>query len=120
MSLDGFAIQRIGWGVNLTQHGGIIFLTWFTYDETGAPLWLSATATAVSPSEFTGTLYRTMGPPFYAVPFNPANIAVSPVGTVDLTFQTGNLATFAYTVNGISQAKAITRQLLVPPGTLCR
>ncbi len=109
-----------GWGVNLTQQDRIIFLTWFTYDESGAPLWLVATTTAVSPSEFTGTLYRTMGPPFYAVPFNPANIAITPVGTVDLAFQNGNLGTFTYTVNGITQAKAITRQLLVPPGTLCQ
>ncbi|MEO8675461.1 MAG: hypothetical protein ABI569_07765 [Casimicrobiaceae bacterium] len=109
-----------GWGVNLTQQGGAIFLTWFTYDEANAPLWLVATTTAISPTEFTGTLYRTTGPPFYAVPFNPAGVAISPVGTVDLTFQNGNLGTFAYTVNGIAQAKAITRQLLVPPGTLCQ
>ena len=109
-----------GWGVNLTQQDRIIFLTWFTYDESGAPLWLVATTLAVSPNEFTGTLYRTTGPPFYAVPFDPASIAITPVGTVDLAFQNGNLGTFAYTVNGITQAKAITRQLLVPPGTLCQ
>jgi hypothetical protein len=69
---------------------------------------------------FTGTLYRTSGPPFFSVPFNPANVALTPVGSVTLTFLTGNFATFAYTVDGISQSKAITREILQAPGTLCQ
>ena len=109
-----------GWGVNLTQEGSIIFVTWFTYDSTGAPMWLAATTTPVSPTVFTGTLYRASGPPFYAVPFNPANVALSPAGTVTITFATGNSATFAYTVDGITQSKAITREILRTPGTLCQ
>jgi hypothetical protein len=39
---------------------------------------------------------------------------------VTLTFVTGNSATFAYTVNGISQSKSIAREILVAPGTLCQ
>jgi len=109
-----------GWGVNLTQQGSIIFVTWFTYDETGAPLWLAATTTPTSPMSFTGTLYRTSGPPFFSVPFNPASVTLTPVGSVMITFVTGNSATFAYTVNGISQSKSITREILVAPGTLCQ
>ena len=109
-----------GWGVNLTQEGSTIFVTWFTYDETGAPLWLAATTTATSFTEFTGILYRTTGPPYYAVPFNPASVALTPVGNVTLTFQTGNSAAFAYTVNGIAQAKSITREVLRAPGTVCQ
>jgi hypothetical protein len=42
------------------------------------------------------------------------------VGTATLTFANGNSATFAYTVNGISQAKQITREIFVAPGTLCQ
>jgi predicted dienelactone hydrolase len=109
-----------GWGVNITQQGSIIFVTWFTYDETGAPLWLAATTTPTSPMSFTGTLYRTSGPPFFSVPFNPASVTPIPVGSVTLTFVTGNSATFAYTVNGISQSKSIAREILVAPGTLCQ
>jgi hypothetical protein len=33
------------------------------------------------------------------------------VGTATLTFADGNNGTFAYTVNGVSQTKAITRQV---------
>jgi len=109
-----------GWGVNLTQEGSIIVVTWFTYDDTGAPLWLVATTTATSANEFTGTLFRTSGPPFYAVPFNPASVVPVEVGKVTLTFQSGNSATFAYTVNGISQSKLITRQVLRATGTVCQ
>ena len=32
----------------------------------------------------------------------------------------GNAATFAYVVNGVSQSKAITRQVFRAPGTLCQ
>ena len=31
----------------------------------------------------------------------------------------GNNATFAYTVNGVSQSKSITRQVFRTPGTVC-
>jgi hypothetical protein len=42
------------------------------------------------------------------------------VGKATFTFSDGNNATFAYTVNGITQSKAITREVFVPPGTVCQ
>jgi hypothetical protein len=62
---------------------------------------------------------RTSGPAFNAVPFNPNAVQVTPVGNFALTFSGGNTATFSYTVNGISQSKAITRQVFRDPGTMC-
>lgn len=109
-----------GWGINLVQQSNIIFATWFTYDDDGSPLWLQMTAAAAGPRSYAGTLYRTSGPAFSAVPFNPASIATTPVGSGTLTFANGNSGTFAYTVNGISQAKPITRTVFRPPGTTCR
>ena len=41
------------------------------------------------------------------------------VGDATVTFADGNRATFAYTVNGTTQAKAVTRQVFVAPGTVC-
>ncbi len=112
--------SEAGWGMNLTQEGSIIVVTWFTYDATGAPLWLIATTTATSFNEFTGILFRTSGPPFNSVPFNPASVVATPAGDVKLTFQTGNSATFSYTVNGIPQSKTITREVLRGPGMVCQ
>ena len=109
-----------GWGINFTQQGDTIFATWFTYDLDGTPMWLVVTAAKSAPGVYTGTLYRTTGPPFNSVPFNPANVVATAVGTATFTFADGNDATFAYTVNGISQQKAITRELFSGAGTVCQ
>ena len=110
-----------GWGINLTHQGDSIFATWFTYDSEGAPLWLAVTATRVEQSRvYSGQLIRTTGPAFNAVPFDPAKVTRTVAGTATFTFANGNAATFAYTLNGVSQTKAITRYLFEPPaGTRC-
>jgi hypothetical protein len=109
-----------GWGISFTHQGNIIFATWFTYDQNGAPLWMIVTATQGTPGVYAGTLYTTTGPPFSAVPFNPASVTLTAVGTASFTFADGNHASFAFTVNGVAQTKQITRQIFRPPGTLCQ
>jgi hypothetical protein len=118
------AESETGWGVNVTHQGTTIFATWFTYDANRNPIWLSVTATQKAPNTFSGTLDRTTGSAFGAVPFGP--VQHSPVGTATFTFTDGNTGTFAYSVdlgdgaNNGSQAKAITRQVFRPPGTICQ
>jgi hypothetical protein len=110
-----------GWGVNLNHQGDTIFATWFTFGLDGNVLWLVVAANKTGPGVYTGTLVEpTGGPPFNARPFDPALVTGDVVGTVTLTFVDGNNATFAYEVNGIAQVKNITRQTIVPPGTLCQ
>jgi len=108
-----------GWGLNITHQGNILFITWFTYDLDGTPLWLSATVQQTAPMTYSGALNRTFGPAFNATPWNPAFVTVSSVGSATLTFADGNHATFAYTVNGVSQSKQITREVFRAPGTVC-
>ncbi len=109
-----------GWGLTVTHQGDTIFAVWFTYGPDGAPLWLSATAAKSGAGVYSGTLDRTTGPAFSAVPFNPANVVRTPVGTMTLTFANGNAGLLAYSVDGVAQSKAITRMLFAPPaGTLC-
>jgi hypothetical protein len=112
------AASESGWGINLTQQGDTIFATWFTYDHDRTPLWLSATATKTAANAFGGTLYRTSGPTFNA--FDPTKVVLTSVGTLTLTFGDGNTGTFAYTVNNVSQSRAITRQVFRDPGTVCQ
>ncbi len=69
---------RVGWGLNLTHQSDTIFATWFTYDLDGTPVWLYATATKSVTNAYAGTLYRTTGPPFSAVPFDPARVTSTP------------------------------------------
>jgi hypothetical protein len=109
-----------GWGVNLTHQGDTIFATWFTYDFDRTPLWLSATAPKTAPGTYSGTLYRTTGPPFDAVPFVASAVTATAVGTASFTFTDGNTGTFDYTVNGVTQSKPITREVFATPGTVCQ
>ena len=60
------------------------------------------------------------GPEFNAVPFNPANVVATAVGTAAFAFSDGNTATFTYTVNGVTQTKDITREVFQSPGTVCQ
>jgi hypothetical protein len=115
-----------GWGLHFTHQGDIIFATWFTYDFDGSPLWLSATAQKSAPGVYSGTLYRTTGPAFGTVPFDPAKVARTPVGNATLSFGNGDNATFAYSVTlgspavTVSQTKQLSRLVFRDPGTVCR
>jgi hypothetical protein len=108
-----------GWGVNFAHEGDTIFATWFTYDLDGTPMWLVVTAPKTAPGTYAGTLYRTSGPAFNAVPFNPASVVPTAVGMATLSFTDGNTGSFAYTVNGVSQTKAVTREIFSSAGTIC-
>jgi hypothetical protein len=112
-----------GWGINFAHEGDIIFATWFTYDYTGAALPMSATLTKIGTNVYSGTLIRTSGPPFNAVPFNPNEVTRTTVGMATVTFTNGNAATFSYQVNDgikiVTQTKSITRQVFRAPGTAC-
>jgi len=72
------------------------------------------TASKTGLDTYSGTLYRTTGPPLNAVPFDPALVQRVEVGSGTLSFSGGDNGTFSYTVNGISQTKSITRQVFGP------
>ena len=99
-----------GWGINFAHQGDVLFATWFTYDTAGKAWWLSMTASKTAQDTYSGTLIQTGGPAFSAVPFDPAKVTRAAVGTGTLTFSDKDNGNFAYTVNGVSQAKPITRQ----------
>ena len=109
------AASESGWGINLAHQGDTIFASWFTYDSTGKGWWLVMTAPRTANATYAGTLYQTRGPAFSSVPFNPSSVTPSPVGTGTLTFSDANSGSFDYTVDGIHQTKAITREVF---GTL--
>ena len=110
-----------GWGVNLQHQGNIIFATWFTYDSTGHGLWVvMSDGEKTGTNTYSGTLFTTTGPSFDANPWDPKQVQVNPVGTATFTFSDANTGTFAYTLNGVSQTKSITRQVFSSPTTVCR
>jgi hypothetical protein len=112
------AASESGWGVNINHQGNTLFGAWFTFGQDGKPTWMVVAATMTAPGTYTGDLYTGTGSPFSA-PFDPTKIAPTKVGSATFTFANGNSATFAYTVNGVSQSKPITREVFTPTGTLC-
>ena len=114
------AASESGWGVNVTQQGDILFATWFTYDASGKGLWLvMSRGEKTAPGIYSGTLYRTAGPAFDAATWDPRLVTQTPVGFATFTFTDPANGTFAYTVNGVSQSKAITRDAYATPVTVC-
>jgi hypothetical protein len=113
-----------GWGINFTHQGNIIFATWFTYGAQGKPWWVTIELHRTADGVYTGNVATLIGPPFNAVPFpgegTPGGAIETIIGTATVTFADGNAATFAYTVNGVSQIKQITRIVFAAPGTVCQ
>jgi hypothetical protein len=114
------ASSESGWGINFTHQGNTVFATWFTYDASGKPWWLAFVADRTGPGVYAGNIFTTTGPPFNAVPFDPAKVVETTVGTATLTYTDGNNASFDYTVNAVSQTKPVTRQVFAAPGTFCQ
>jgi len=100
-----------GWGISLAQQGDTVFAFWFSYDVAGRSWWLVMTTQRSDTNTYTGVLYETQGPPFGTVPFDPAMVASSAVGTGTLAFTDADNGTFTYTVDGVNQTKSITRQV---------
>ena len=114
-------ITESGWGINFTQQGNTLFGTLFTYDASGNPLWLvmSDGRRQGTADTFSGVLYRTDGPVFNAVPFNPGQVMVTPQGTMSVAFQANGTGTLTYTFNGVTVTKTIVRQIYGTRAATC-
>lgn len=109
-----------GWGVNITHQGDILFATWFTYDTDGSGLWLvMPDGTKTGTNSYSGALYRTTGPSFDSATFDPTRVQATQIGTATFSFSDANNGTFTYSVNGVVQAKNITRQVFGTPAPTC-
>jgi DNA-binding beta-propeller fold protein YncE len=110
-----------GWGLNVAHEGNVLFITWFTYDLDGSPTWFVGSDIAkTGNATYSGTLYKTFGPPMTASPWDPSKVTRMPVGNATLSFRDNDNGTFAYTVNGVAGSKSITRQVFATPVTRCR
>lgn len=100
-----------GWGVNVNHQGNTLFATLFTYDIDGSPMWLvMSDGEKQADGSYQGTLYRTTGPAFNAVPFTPIGPSnYTQVGTMRFAFSGANSGTLSYTYIGASVTKSISR-----------
>jgi hypothetical protein len=103
-----------GWGLNVAHQGDVAFATWFTYNAAGQGWWLVMVANKTAEGTYAGDLFETAGPAFSAVPFDPAQVARTPVGRATLAFRDLDNGTLRYTLKGVSQVKYITREVFGP------
>jgi hypothetical protein len=105
-----------GWGLNLNHQGSVVFGTLFTYDATGAPMWLVlGRGEAQADGSYQGALYRTTGPAFNASPWTVTTN--TQVGTMRIAFTNNATGTLTYSVDGVNVTKPITRELFSTPIT---
>jgi hypothetical protein len=110
-----YIVAESGWGMQLVQRGDVIFATMFVYGPTGTPTWYVAVMEPTPPGSlvWSGDLLSTTGPWFGTVPFNPALVTETKVGTMTWTARTTNTGNVFYSVNGVAVSKDVVRQTLV-------
>ncbi len=98
-----------GWGLSIVQHAdATIFAAWYLYDGSGRPTWIVMPGGSwVSPTSFQGDLYSGSGPDPVTGAFDPALVVRTKVGSGRLDFSAPDRATLTYTVNGLTESRAI-------------
>ena len=105
------AAAQNGWGLALNQQYRSLFVIWYTYDAGGKPVWyVASSGTWTTESTFTGTAYRATSSPWLGAAYDPGRFSPVPVGTFTVQFGDANHATFTYTIDSLTQSKAIVRQ----------
>jgi hypothetical protein len=100
-----------GWGLSIVQHFEKLFAVIYGYDNAGAPTWwvIPDGTWNEKRTVYTGAAYSPRGSPYYAYDATRFRSGTS-VGNVVITFSNDRNATLAYTINGISGTRPITRQ----------
>ncbi len=87
-----------GQGVTIHQEDNSIFGGWYLYDSSGLSDWLTFEG-ALSGNTLTTTFTRFTGPPFGGS-WNPSQVVGTTTGSLILSFNSPNSATFAYSLDG--------------------
>lgn len=106
-----------GWGTAIIQQYGMMFVTMYTYDGNGNPVWYVASNCPVTTDGCTGSLYKVAGGSSPTTTWNGANKAVTEVGALTIAFSDANTGTMNFTINGVSGSKAITRSVFAAAPT---
>jgi hypothetical protein len=101
-----------GWGVFLVQSDITQFLAFFIYGTDNKPTWYTATLTQNAAGGYNGSLIATTGS-YFGVPWNPAQLTVTSVGTVSFVPTDAYSATITYALTGgPTVTKVVQRQTL--------
>lgn len=101
-----------GWGVALIQEGSTLVGAWYTYSQSGQPVWyLIQGGQWTNSNTYSASLVRATGSPLIGTTYNAALFQGSVAGSITLVFTSATTATMTYTVDGVTQTKSISRQV---------
>jgi hypothetical protein len=110
--------RESGWGLSIHQgSGGALFAVLYVYGAGSQPEWYSIQPGAWSSSTvWSGTVYRTAGPPLFEPVFDPQAVFYMGYGNATLDFSQApgreGVARFDYTIQGVTRTKSIQRMRL--------
>ena len=102
-----------GWGVNFAQTGDFVFLTFFIYGPSGAPVWYTAELSRTTGESFSGPVIASTGTWFGAPTFLPGNVVRVVVGDATFTATNSYSGTLRYRVDTVTVNKNVERQTTV-------
>ncbi|APV48269.1 hypothetical protein BWI17_00390 [Betaproteobacteria bacterium GR16-43] len=109
-----------GWGLNVTQQDGTLFMTLFGYDGDGRPSWrVASNVRAVIGASYAGDLYRTSGAPFRTSPWPSSSVKITRVGTVEFRDSGSEAVGFNYSEGNERTTHQIVRQRFGAAPTVC-
>lgn len=97
-----------GTGVAIEIRDGVLFLAWFTFDESGQPNWFSAGGTMTDANTFSGPLSRWSGWELGTEYIPPTP---EPAGTVSVTFTSSTTVTMDWTLGELNGQLLLTNFL---------
>lgn len=100
-----------GWGMALAQQRAVVFVTWYAYDEAGAPVWYVMSSCGVQGNACTGEIYRVRGGTPLVAPWSGAGREVTAVGTGRLEFSSNDAGTFRFNLGDRAGSRGIVRQV---------
>jgi hypothetical protein len=107
-----------GWGVSVTQHAAMVFISWYTYDQTGTPIWYTISSCPILVNACTGDIYEISGGKSFVTPWDDSAKVITKAGTGILSMLNEHTGVFSFTVNGLSGSKSITRSVFTTGSTL--
>jgi hypothetical protein len=111
------ALGEPGWAAEFVQRGSAIVAVIYVYDQSGNPVWYSATLEWLDndTTRWGGFLYQTQGPWFAVTPFDPSQVSMRKVGemlwTPNLADPTASTGRLEYDVDGVQVTKTLQRYL---------
>lgn len=111
-----------GYAVNLTHQGNVLVAAWYTYAESGRPIWFTAATVRQADGSFEGSYTVNTGVPFNMINNATATLSNTPAGTISLRFAPDGKLDFRFTADGYAfpQRRTLSKLIFDAAPPVCR